>query len=413
MAELIGSQQLLSQTKDATLYGNLVGDATAADWIGFIVSQTAGVEAGIAAKAAVLAGTFSVSTEQVAAQTKSLTEAQATTNIAGEPTTTITIDGEEYDISSILASTVYYWSSPGKNAATHLREVHTDVGTTPPEGFDPDWDTPAEENNAPIATPIVDTADETLSEYVSHVIQNTEPDLKNIDLTGGATDPDGDTLNVVGTPVVAVVDGNNDPVDYSGFLSISGNTLTIDQNSRDLDKLKDGESYTATVTYTLDDGNGGQVETSATITINGSLDEYKDSAGGSVSNVHEKTGSGSGQQFNDQTLLVNLADPDGDHPDDAFGFENFAGTITATQSGLTASNQSANVSDRDSDDWDNALVGDSLGMTGTTVSDSETLLAGALTDGEVTYNGNFSGNAPVGAEVTVTVNYTYDYYYLA
>jgi VCBS repeat-containing protein len=303
MAEPIGSQQALSQSADGNLYNALSGDGAAASLIGWLVFTTTGdLQKGLDAMAAVNGGSFSVSTTQVAAQTKSLAEAQGTTDINGTPTATIVIDGVSYDISSLLSSTVYYWANTtgnGKNAQTnyHMREVFTGLGDAP-DDYDPNWDAA---NNAPEATPFSVEATETLSVYdANHEITNRPPtDILEIDLRNGATDADSDPLSVVGSVTLT---GNTGSLTLTEGTTwwVSGNTLYIDQNSAELDDLLNGDTDTLTFSYSLTDGKSDPVETYVTVEITGTADQYNQSGTGFDVNVHDKA---NGNQ-NNQVLYV-------------------------------------------------------------------------------------------------------------
>ncbi|NNC98270.1 MAG: tandem-95 repeat protein, partial [Gammaproteobacteria bacterium] len=84
----------------------------------------------------------------------------------------------------------------------------------------------------------------------------------SVDLLQNASDQDGDTLSIAN---VVETSGN----DASG-VSISGSTLTVDMTTYDY--LAEGETVVLVYTYDVEDGNGGTVSTSATITITGQND---------------------------------------------------------------------------------------------------------------------------------------------
>lgn len=58
------------------------------------------------------------------------------------------------------------------------------------------------------------------------------------------------------------------------FLSPDGDQLVIDQNSRELDSLKAGETLDLTVTYTITDGELTTTN-EVTLTITGAKDKYQ------------------------------------------------------------------------------------------------------------------------------------------
>lgn len=253
MATNIGSQQELSKSADTTLYKALLnGGEDAASYIGFLVFQATGdVQNGLSAQQAVLEGSFKVSTSQVSAQTKSLVEAQTTTDIKGEPTAKIVIGGQEYDISSILQSTVYYWDQGNaKNPNYHLREVFTGLGDNAPQNYDPHWGQPeAPANHAPVTTP--DSA------------QTDEDTPVDGDLRGHASDDDDDDL----TYVLTDADGNQ--IAAPDGLTWNGDgTWSFDPSGRyeylNVDQVANFIFY-----YKVNDGTDDSNVSSVTVRING------------------------------------------------------------------------------------------------------------------------------------------------
>ena len=105
-----------------------------------------------------------------------------------------------------------------------------------------------------------------------------------IDLLTGATDADGDDLsvtNVVGTFV--------DNEGNTGTVNVSVDTdgiATIDP--ADFNSLGDGDDADITITYDIDDGNGGTVGNTATVTING-VNDIAVIGGTSTGSVEEDT----------------------------------------------------------------------------------------------------------------------------
>jgi hypothetical protein len=326
-----------------------------------------------------------------------------------DPTPTLTIGDVTIDLTAILSgTTTETWTqvqtnNSGKKASTettyHTREFYGTAGE--PAGYEANWWV---ENSPPEANPIViDDALETLSVYEDHEITNTAPDLLTIDLRDGASDPDGqDTLNVVGSVSLS---GSSIDLTEGTTWWVDGNTLYIDQNSRELDELLNGQTETLTFSYKLTDGEY-EVDTSATITITGTLDEYKASDAGEVGPVtyyRSDSSSGSGN-INGQSLSIDTESlPD--------GFVFTGGTLTATQSGLTG-NQQGGLSDAGNEDWTSGAIG--LGKQGNSFVNSETvdLASGALDDGQVDYNVQFN-TTDGGDYITVTLNYDYDYWYQA
>lgn len=404
MAELISSQQTLSQTADGVLFANLSENQTAADYIGYLVLQESGLEAALAARAAVMAGEgFSVSTTQVAAQTKSATEAGSLTDIVDKsPTAMFSFGGKEYDISSILQSKVYYWSNTtgaGKKAETtyHLREVFDDVGAKPAE-YDDNW---FATNSPPTAEAIEIGFNETASTFVNHVRTNTDQDLKTVDLLSTANDPDGDDLTVANFKF----DGST--VRPSYITIGEDGVLLIDVNSRDFDSLKIGVTKTIVVEYDIIDEHGAVTPNTATITITGTADEAPGTAEGTVSTTHYRSDGGTGNNGGNINGNVLVVAPNGEMPADAFDFSNYRdGSITVTQSGLTG-NQNAKVSDSGSIDWTTGT----LQVDSNDTLDSSILTANALADGSVDYNVAFN-KADDSDSITVTLNYKYDYWFM-
>ncbi len=122
-----------------------------------------------------------------------------------------------------------------------------------------------------------------IEEIIGDLVENRGPDAVDDDYTAGEddapadignvldndTDLDGDTLTVgevngdpagVGTPVAG---------DNGGLITIAEDgTVTFDPNG-DFEALGEGEEATTTVTYTVDDGNGGTEEATVTITVSG------------------------------------------------------------------------------------------------------------------------------------------------
>ncbi|MFN3506061.1 MAG: hypothetical protein ACK4ZU_01195 [Allorhizobium sp.] len=407
MAESISSQQELSKTADSILLENILKSPVAADYIGFLVFQaTKDLDAALAARQAVMDGEgFSVSTTQVAAQTKSLSEAQGATDINGNPTATFTIGGQPYDISSILKTEVYYWSNTtgaGKKAETtyHLREVFDTVGSTPPDKYSPTWYV---QNTAPTATAITESAVETQSTFTNHIRDNGNvEDVLEVDLLRTAIDPDkGDTLSVLDL-VFKLDDVEVELENLPSYITVTGGTVFIDQNSRDLDSLPKDAVQTLTVEYKITDGKA-VITNSATITITGTSDEWKGTESDSIEATHFRSdfSSNGGGNANFVTLSV-VGDPD--IPADAFNFTGIS--ITATATGLT-DNQKIKISDGGADDWGDTLDLRSTGATATTE-----LVAGALNDGKIDYNLTFVQADP-NDSVTVRVDYQYDYWYTA
>ncbi|MFN3832121.1 MAG: Ig-like domain-containing protein [Allorhizobium sp.] len=281
MAEFISSQQALSQTADGKLYDNLIGDQAAADYIGFLVLKATNgdMDAALAARSAVMAGEFSVSTTQVAAQTKSFDDAKKITDIADNPTAMFSFAGVEsgIDISSILQSKVYYWANTtgaGKNTQTnyHLREVFDDVGAEP-DDYVPNWFDPQPVNRPPTLT-VGDAsnelreAGETLDHQpVGAVLEAT------IKLT--AADPDvGDVLTYNTSGWYNAGNGTFTKAGEYGTASLDTNSGLVTYTLDPLLDLPAEAEEIDTFTMSVSDGKASSSVVDITFTINGTGDWY-------------------------------------------------------------------------------------------------------------------------------------------
>lgn len=104
-------------------------------------------------------------------------------------------------------------------------------------------------NDAPdVSGPITETRSENAPSF-------------NIDLLQNASDVDGDTLDAINITQVGSDDASGITVDDVN------NFLTVDPAA--YAALEDGQSVTVTYSYTVSDGNGGEVPTQVTVTING------------------------------------------------------------------------------------------------------------------------------------------------
>lgn len=96
----------------------------------------------------------------------------------------------------------------------------------------------------------------------------TEDDAAfNVDLLDGAMDVDGDTLTIAN---LTLANGDDSGV------TVNGNALDVDPNAYNY--LAVGESALITYSYDIEDGNGGSVSQTATITITGENDDPEISA---------------------------------------------------------------------------------------------------------------------------------------
>jgi hypothetical protein len=333
------------------------------------------------------------------------------TDIAGVPDPKVVVAGVTIDLSDFFgdATHVTEWNSGNaKNIQYHDREYLTDFnGGTAPD----DWQNPTP-NQPPTAEAIAIETSETQSVYThvndqnvlvdDHTIQNTDADPLSVNLItdANATDPDSDILHIV-TNSVTLQGGDPLP----DFITVDGDSISIDRNSRLLDYLKadpndPDHSLTLTLTYQITDGHTDPITNTVTIEIDGTADEYQATGSGSISADYLK----SGGNVNNQTLSPT------DLPPDGFDFT-FTGTVTATETGLTG-NESGTVADATPTDWlggplDVGKVGGSFA-----ISDAATLTATALDDGSINYNVSFNNTDPTD-KVTVTLDYQYDYWYSA
>jgi hypothetical protein len=262
-----------------------------------------------------------------------------------------------------------------------------------------------EANQAPTATHIEATATETESEYAGEfgVITNQDlpgdTDPKEINLLSTASDPDGDPLTV---SAIQFFDENGDPIAKPDYITIDGNKLIVEQNHPDLNELLDGATLNISVEYTISDDHGHSIQNTADLEITGTADQYQSVGNeGSISDTHVNADS------NQHVLDLNL---DNDLPDNAIpdSFSFHSGTITADSANVAAP-EGVTVSDDGADDW----ADDAFNLP-TEDGTSENLdVPGALDDGQVDYIANITGPNEADDAVTVTVDYQYDYWYLA
>jgi len=107
-------------------------------------------------------------------------------------------------------------------------------------------------NNAPtVSGPVTSDATDNDGDYT----------IDSADLLANASDPDGDTLSVSG---LAVVSGND--------AGVTVNADSIDVAPAAYDSFAAGDTELIEVSYTVSDGRGGSVDTTAEITISGAND---------------------------------------------------------------------------------------------------------------------------------------------
>ena len=122
-----------------------------------------------------------------------------------------------------------------------------------------------------------------------------------------ASDPDSSDILTVGS-VSYTVDGiptGNGGDDLPAGVTLSGSTLTIDPTDPAFNHLGIGDHTTILASYTIDDGNGGVVHQTATVTINGTND------GPTVSGAGSSSVSLGSAAYNVNLLLL-ASDPEGD-----------------------------------------------------------------------------------------------------
>ena len=115
-------------------------------------------------------------------------------------------------------------------------------------------------NDAPEVTAIIDQT-------------NEDSNLLSFDLTDSAyaSDPEGDSLSVTGTPTITAVDGSNNVVTLpDGTVSLTGNIVTIDPTVFNY-LSSSGESVVITVTFDVFDGTT-TTQNTLTTTIYGAND---------------------------------------------------------------------------------------------------------------------------------------------
>ena len=174
----------------------------------------------------------------------------------------------------------------------------------------------------------------------------------SLNLLANASDPDStDTLNVTNLTLVSG--------DASG-VTVSGNSLSIDPNA--YNALATGESEVITYSYDVEDGNGGSVAQTATITITGSNDAPVISAAQTLSNIQE-----------DNSLLITqaqLLNGSSDPENDALTVQN---VTVQSGSGTVTNNGDGTWTFEPTDDWAGDVVlsyqvSDGSASTGNTAS---------------------------------------------
>ncbi|WP_353400615.1 Ig-like domain-containing protein, partial [Hydrogenophaga sp. 5NK40-0174] len=130
-----------------------------------------------------------------------------------------------------------------------------------------------------------DSAGATVTDTFTYTITNPAPVAQDNDYTAGADDPaavignavvddtgDGVDSDPDGDALQAVVQSNT-PGDNGGLFSIAANgDVTFDPNG-EFSALAPGETMTTSVTYTVNDGEGGSDTATITVTVTGVNDD--------------------------------------------------------------------------------------------------------------------------------------------
>jgi hypothetical protein len=332
------------------------------------------------------------------------------TAVAGTPDPKLIVGDNVINLNDFLSGeqTVDWVSGTGKNIIHHGREfLDTFTSDTPPEG----WDVAPPANHDPVAEAWTVNATETDTKLYDKAFG----DILKIDLLDGAhvSDQDGDTLTISDI----LVDGQPLPSYFT--LEQDGHTLIVDLNSPDLDPiLKDAIEHDS-ITYTIEDGNGGSTTNTVTLDITGTADHYT----GEILQTFTKdaVAVGSGQQP-DQTFHFSLQPVED-------GFD-YSGAVTLTVQGdMDAKNENALVVDGGelvdmfpSDPGLLFLSGtgnhggpssvDTEGHDGypadnVTVSGSSDVVTTGFDDGAVQFDVTVSGQVGNGSDISATLAYDY------
>ncbi len=221
---------------------------------------------------------------------------------------------------------------------------------------------------------------------------NQNSPSKSIDLLAGSTDVDQtDTLDVVNLRLTA-----GDPVGIS--ISEDGNSLSLDSSAYNY--LAAGESERIDYSYEVDDGHGGTVSQSASITIEGLNDAPTISNATDVAGaVTEIVDGGAGENSNSLTDTGSFTIADVDLSDQqtvsvSAGANGYLGSLTATVADDTQGDGSGRIDwsfSVDDADIDYLGAGQTLTQTYTvTVDDGE----GGTVDQQVTITLTGTNDAP-------------------
>ncbi|WP_448216992.1 VCBS domain-containing protein [Endozoicomonas sp. 2B-B] len=222
--------------------------------------------------------------------------------------------------------------------------------------------------------------------------------LQNIDLLAGASDEDQtDTLNVMSLRLTA-----GDPVGIS--ISEDGNSLSLDSSA--YQHLAAGESETVEYSYQVDDGRGGTVNQTASMTIEGLNDAptitSATDVAGTVSEIMDGDAGENGTSLTD-TGSFTIADVDLSDQQSvsvSAGANGYLGSLTATVADDTQGDGSGRIDwsfSVDDADIDYLGVGETLTQTYTvTVDDGE----GGTVDQQVTITLTGTNDAPTISSAT-------------
>ena len=169
-----------------------------------------------------------------------------------------------------------------------LQDTATVTVTVTPENDLPE---PMDDDNATAADPDAFITDEdTVLDRGDNVLAND-------------VDPDGDPLTVVA--INGAADLADVPASQGGLVTIAPDgTLSFDPNG-EFEDLAPGETRDTSVTYTVDDGNGGQTDATVTITVTG-VNDLDD--GDETAETDEDT------PVAIDNLLANSVDPEAGEP---------------------------------------------------------------------------------------------------
>jgi len=145
-------------------------------------------------------------------------------------------------------------------------------------------------------TGVTDNSDPTVSQPISRTFSE-DAGTQNVDLLEFSNDADGDTLNISGLQI------SNDP---NGAVSQNGNSVDVVTGA--YDDLDENETQVINLSYNINDGNGGSVSQTATITITGDTDNTAPVVSAPVTASFTEGG-----PVGSVDLLAGASDADGDN----------------------------------------------------------------------------------------------------